>query len=364
MATQACAPLVTCFPGQICSRSLAKVSRGAMLNRLFANSSACAETQHPDTEKRPRGLLASLRQVLSNASSAETSAIVDRAHTLIQTAIDSFEASKYSGNEKDELLQGLLAMDLPVTMLLVLPNLEFEAKKCIIRLFHKMVQQGAAMVFEYVGARPAVLQLLISGCGKAEVALHCHMMLKSCTESSQLAACMLEAGFATELLKLARHKIFDISSDAFSSLRALLLANKEEAVTYLEDNFDNFFTLFSDLVQKEDYVAKRQGLRLLAEILLDRSFRRIMLRYVQQSQFLQVSMILLKDNSKAVQHDAFQVFKVFAGVPTKSRPVHQILFKNRERLVKLIGALGADSDAAFLQDQEAVINALWALKAL
>lgn len=268
----------------------------------------------------------------------------------------------YTDVDKAELLQGLLALDLPATMLAELPNLDFEVQKTIIRLFHKMVQVGAEAVFDYVRSHKQVLQLLLDGCGNAEVALHCHMMLCSCTLHSELVVCMLDAGFATELLKLARHESFDISADAFSSLRALLLTHKREGAAHLEAHFKEFFVPYNEMLQTEDYVTKRQALRLIGEILLDRKYKKVMTMYVWEEQFLQVSMNLLRDNSKAVQSDAFHVFKVFAAAPNKRSRVRQILLRNRQRLVKLVGSLGKGCDETFLQDQSAVIAALWALE--
>jgi calcium binding protein 39 len=282
--------------------------------------------------------------------------------SYIQDLLNAIEASTYTDAEKAQLFQGMLDADLPARALEVLPSLEFEAQKNIMRLFHKMVLLGAEAVFEYVRSHHRILQLLLDGCGNVEVALHCHTMLQSCTLHSDLVVCMLEAGFAMELLKLAQHQSFDISADAFYSLRALLLTHKPEAAAYLEAHFKDFFVPYNELLQTADYVAKRQGLRLLGNILLDRKFTQVLNMYVWEGQFLQVTMNLLRDSSKAVQADAFHVFKVFAVVPHKRSSVRQILLKNRDRLVKLLDSLGQGCAETFLHDQSAVIVALWALE--
>merc|ERR1719329_357399 len=100
-------------------------------------------------------------------------------------------------------------------------------------------------------------------------------MLRSYTRHEDLVVCLLEAGFATGLLKLCtmqEHQNFDISSEAFSSLRELLLTHKAAAASYLEskEKFREFFLPYNELLQAEDYVTQRQALRLLGEILLDR----------------------------------------------------------------------------------------------
>jgi len=352
-----------CLPTPASARSMAcKVSSGTMFGRLFPSAAALPDAGVNSSTRRLQDLIRALSKHLSNASLAQSATLMEHARSCKQDAIDIFEASTYADAEKAELLQGFLALDLPATMLGVLPKLEFEVKKTIMRLFHKMVQVGAEAVFDYVRSHKKVLQLLLDGCRNAEVALHCHTMLRSCTLHSELVVFMLDAGFATELLQIAQHQDFDISSDAFSSLRALLLTHKSEAAAHLEAHFKEFFGPYNELLLSQNYVTKRQSLRLLGEILLDRKYKKVMHVYVSGEQFLQVSMNLLRDDSNAIQSDAFHVFKVFAAVPKKRPRVQQILLRNRDRLVKLLESLGKSCDESFLQDRDAVIQALWQLE--
>jgi len=304
---------------------------------------------------------------LSETIGSPRDASTEQVQSALQSAIGMFEESDRTDGEKSELLRGLLSADLPARMLGVLPNLDFEARKDAMRLFNLMLQLGTSPLFDYVRRHNRVLELLLDGCENDQVALHCNNMLRSCTKHAELVACLLEARphdlpFATGLLKLTQHQTFDISSDAFSSLRELLLTHKATAASHLEANFKDFFDPFNELLQAEDYVTKRQALRLLGEILLDRCFMKVMLLYVSREEFLMIHMKLLRDESKAIQADAFHVFKIFAANPNKPRNVHQILLKNRDRLVKLIDSLGKEGDESFAQDRKAVVQALRALE--
>ena len=58
------------------------------------------------------------------------------------------------------------------------------------------------------------------------------------------------------------------------------------------------------------YVRKLCGTQLLGELLLDRANVKVMMRYVSDSKNLQMMMMLLKDNSRSIQFEAFHVFKV------------------------------------------------------
>jgi hypothetical protein len=59
-----------------------------------------------------------------------------------------------------------------------------------------------------------------------------------------------------------------------------------------------------------NYVNKRQSLKLLGEILLDRTNFNVMTRYIANESNLKMMMNLLRDKSKNIQFEAFHVFKV------------------------------------------------------
>ena len=50
--------------------------------------------------------------------------------------------------------------------------------------------------------------------------------------------------------------------------------------------------------------------QLLGELLLDRANGKVMMKYVSEPTNLMLMMILLKDNSRSIQFEAFHVFKV------------------------------------------------------
>lgn len=68
--------------------------------------------------------------------------------------------------------------------------------------------------------------------------------------------------------------------------------------------------MYGTLTSSSNYVTKRQSLKLLGEILLDRANFNVMTRYIANESNLKVVMNLLKDKSKNIQFEAFHVFKV------------------------------------------------------
>lgn len=339
-----------------------KVSTGSFFGRLFQSQpNDFGDRQTLDAQ----ALCGDLSESLS-AASLSTSGN-DRVRASLQSVISALETPTISGesSETDALLKEFIHADLPARMLEVILDLDFEARKDVMRLFGALLRLGTPPVVEYVCCHPQILQMLLDGCGNPEVALHNNMMLRSCARDPKLLATLLEEGFTFGLMKLAHHETFFISSDAFSSLRELLLTHKAISSQYLEAYFHEFFSKFNELLQVDDYVTKRQALRLLGEILLDRSFMKVMLAYVGNEQYLQIHMNLLREDSKVLQVDAFHVFKIFAANPKKPQRVHQILFRNRDRLIKLIDTFkpSNDNDKSFMDDRVAVVNALKGLEA-
>jgi calcium binding protein 39 len=88
--------------------------------------------------------------------------------------------------------------------------------------------------------------------------------------------------------------------------------------SYLATNFDLFFGRFNNiLIHSDSYVTKRQSIKLLGEILLDRANYNVMMAYVESGDNLKLCMKLLRDDRKMVQYEGFHVFKV--GLPSNER---------------------------------------------
>lgn len=110
---------------------------------------------------------------------------------------------------------------------------------------------------------------------------------------------------------------------------------------FLEANYDNVFDQYQKLLNSENYVTRRQSLKLLGELLLDRHNYSVMTKYISSPGILQrnrnhsiviysrslkysrkynneiflvdnlkLMMNLLKERARNIQFEAFHVFKV------------------------------------------------------
>lgn len=76
-----------------------------------------------------------------------------------------------------------------------------------------------------------------------------------------------------------------------------------------------FFSRYNTvLIQSESYVTKRQSIKLLGEILLDRANYNVMTQYVDSGEHLKIIMKLLRDDRRMINYEGFHVFKVSFSV--------------------------------------------------
>ena len=105
----------------------------------------------------------------------------------------------------------------------------------------------------------------------------------------------------------------------------------------LINNFNSSLSTIKMLINSENYVTRRQSLKLLSDILLERENFSVMKRFVDNPANLKTMMNLLRDRSRNIQFEAFHVFKVFCSKSTqKTDAVHDILQKNKERMISFL----------------------------
>lgn len=248
--------------------------------------------------------------------------------------------------------------DLLTLMARWLPVLQFEARKDAAQLFGAVVRlenKGEQPGVQFVSRHPECLETLFNGYNNPEIALNCGSMLRDCIRNEELARQLLHSDMFPDFFKRVEVSNFEIASDAFTTFRDLLTRHKAMVARYFTDNYDEFFQLYTNLLKSENYVTRRQSLKLLGELLLDRSNVHVMMRYVTDVNNLMLLMNLLKDTARSIQFEAFHVFKVFVANPKKTKPITNILANNKDKLVKYLGDFHAERDDEQFRDEKAVI---------
>ncbi|KAJ5827044.1 Armadillo-like helical [Penicillium robsamsonii] len=278
----------------------------------------------------------------------EVAASVDQVHALVQAT-----------------LQEDLLFDLSKSIHL----LPFEARKDTQTVFSHILrfrpnsygmEKDPPVISYLVHHRPEIIVELCRGYMQSQSAMPCGVILREALKFDVITAIVLydQSSEGESAIRLSEVKPnhpqrgdgvfwrffdwidksnFEVSADAFTTFREILTRHKSLVTSYLATNFELFFGRFNNiLVHSDSYVTKRQSIKLLGEILLDRANYNVMMAYVESGDNLKLCMKLLRDDRKMVQYEGFHVFKVFVANPTKSVAVQRILINNRDRLLRFL----------------------------
>lgn len=266
-----------------------------------------------------------------------------------------------------QLAQEIYNSNLLFTLINNLSKIEFEAKKDVAQIFNNILRRQIGTrspTVEYICTKPDIIFTLLKGYEKHEIALNCGSMLRECARYDALAKIVLQSPEFYLFFRYVEVSTFDIASDAFSTFKELLTRHKQLSADFLESEYDQFFTYYQKLLNSDNYVTKRQSLKLLGELLLDRHNFTIMTRYISCPENLKLMMNMLKDKSRNIQFEAFHVFKVFVANPNKPRPIADILLRNKEKLVDFLTKFQTDrfEDEQFNDEKTYLINRIRDLK--
>lgn len=268
-------------------------------------------------------------------------------------------------------------------------------------------------LLEHMGTRNTdIVHKLVLHCSNPApgIALNCGLMLRDAIRDEQIVVNMFaeaekyvwpffEAEPGTRQGGLLDALKFDLASDAFATLRDLLTRHKAAAKVFLEERYVNLFgevesgepvgttgvdrssaaetqatregesapttttRLYDSLLQSQNYVTRRQSLKLLGELLLDRNNFSVMMKYISSKRNLKQMMVLLRDDSKSIQFEAFHVFKVFVANPRKPETIIKTLFKNKRLLVEYLEYFHEEKrEPQFLEEKSLIINTIQALQ--
>ncbi|KAK1774549.1 Mo25-like protein [Copromyces sp. CBS 386.78] len=299
-----------------------------------------------------------------------------------------------SPEQQYQLVTGMIEEDLLYLLAINLYRLPFDSRKDTQVIFSYVFRfrppnapptRAEPLALAYVvERRPQVLIELCKGYDHKESAQHAGTVLKELIKTSEAATAVIlhddgddEGSSARGVAAIDRNRkqsgtgifwsffewidrgSFEVAADAFTTFRELLTKHKDLIPHYLSTNFDLFFLKYNTvLIQSTSYVTKRQSIKLLGEILLDRSNYNVMTAYVDRGEHLKICMNLLRDDRKMVQYEGFHVFKVFVANPHKSVAVQKILLMNREKLLHFLSHFLEDrtDDEQFIDEREFLIK--------
>ncbi|XP_021113493.1 calcium-binding protein 39-like isoform X1 [Heterocephalus glaber] len=334
----------------------------------------------------------------------------DKASEEVSKSLQAIKEILCGTNDKEppmetvaQLAQELYNSGLLVTLIANLQLIDFEGKKDVTQIFNNILRRQIGTrspTVEYISAHPHILFMLLKGYEAPQIALRCGIMLRECIRHEPLAKIILFSNQFRDFFKYVELSTFDIASDAFATFKSagsfacerkhhggkyvgtklftsllleaerereqrdLLTRHKVLVADFLEQNYDTIFEDYEKLLQSENYVTKRQSLKLLGELILDRHNFAIMTKYISKPENLKLMMNLLRDKSPNIQFEAFHVFKVFVASPHKTQPIVEILLKNQPKLIEFLSSFQKDrtDDEQFTDEKNYLIKQIRDLK--
>ncbi|CCE72654.1 Piso0_000244 [Millerozyma farinosa CBS 7064] len=218
-----------------------------------------------------------------------------------------------------------------------LKKLDFDSRKDVVILFSTLLRRqigNASPTVEYlINGKPEILIWLIKGPESSETGLVCGQILRDCIKFEVINRFILVNPLFWNYFKYVQSPVFEIATDAFVTLHDLVTTHKKLVSEFLANNYDNFTTSINQLIQSNNYVTKRQSVRLLAELVLQRQNQYFLNRYFDDTNNLKLIMLLLSNKSKNLQIEGFHIFKFFVAKPKKSQRILDILIKNKENFI-------------------------------
>ncbi|KAH9896863.1 Mo25-like protein [Cubamyces lactineus] len=258
-----------------------------------------------------------------------------------------------------QLAQETYNTDLLLHLIQNIHKLEFESRKDVVQIFNNLLRRQIGPRFptvEYLSSKPEVLFAAFDGYSNEDIALNTGMILREMLRHEPLAKILLYSEQFYKFPHYIETTTFGISCDAYTNLKETLTRHKTMVAEYLDKNYDRFFSSFTTLILSSNYVTKRQSLKLLGEILLDRANFNVMTRYIANEANLKMMMNLLRDKSKNIQFEAFHVFKVFVANPKKPPQIESILRRNKDKLLKFLKDFHNDKeDEQFMDEKQFLI---------
>ncbi|KAG8459990.1 hypothetical protein KFE25_011039 [Diacronema lutheri] len=236
-----------------------------------------------------------------------------------------------------------------------LPHLEFECRKDVAQVVSSLLRKSSGNrlpTVELFVSDPSLIRSLLAGYETPSIALNCGLMLREAVRHEALCRQLLYMAEFYTLFEHIESALFEVASDAFSTFKDALTKHKPLAAEFLHEQYEPLFAAYTKLLSSGNYVTKRQSLKLLSELLLDRANFKVMTRYISSADDLKLIMLLLRDASKTIQYEAFHVFKIFVANPNRQKPIVDILVRNGNKLVAFLERFQADKEEEQFIDEK------------
>ncbi|EEF30376.1 Calcium-binding protein, putative [Ricinus communis] len=247
-----------------------------------------------------------------------------------------------------QLAQEFFREDTFRLLIICLPKLELGARQNATHVIANLQRQrvkGRLVAPDYLEENLDLMDILLPGYLDDEIALTYGAISRECIRHQTVARYVLESEHMKQCFNHIQIPNFDIASDAQATFKELLTRHKSTVAEFLSLNYEWFFEEYNtQLLQSSNYITRRHAVKLLGDVLLERSNSNVMIRYVSSLDNMRILMNLFRDSNKTIQLETFHVFKLFVANQSKPPEIISVLVTNRSKLLRFLGDFNIDKD--------------------
>ncbi|KAE9596426.1 hypothetical protein Lal_00048740 [Lupinus albus] len=285
----------------------------------------------------------------------------------IRTILYGNGASEPNPDACSQLTQEFFKEDTFRLLIISLPNLKLGPRQDATHVIANLQRQrvnSKIIASHYLENNIDLVDILMQGYEKeGDVALTYGAVARECIRHQSVARHVLESDHMKKFFEFVQIPNFEVASDAGATFKELLTRHKSTVAEFLSKNYDWFFKKYnSQLLESTSYFTRRRAVKLLGDMLLDRSNCAVMVRYVSSLDNMVILMNLLRDSNKTIQFETFNVFKLFVANQNKPPEVITILVSNKPKLLQFLSNFNTDKvDEQFEADRRQVISEIMTL---
>lgn len=259
------------------------------------------------------------------------------------------------------LAQEIYQTDCLYYLMKYLANLDFDSRKDVSIIFLTLLRRkigNTSPTVDYLMSKPEIFILLVKGQNVSEIGLICGSILRDCIKFEIINHYILYSSYFWNFFQYVQNDIFEIATDSFITLHDLLTSHKKLVSLFLQNNYEPITKEINKLIQLKNYVTKRQSVRLLNEIVLNKSNQYFLTTYFNDTTNLKLIMILLSDKLKNLQLEGFQIFKYFIAKPKKSKDILSVLIKNKSNFIEFFEKFDTSiaNDANLIDEKDYILD--------
>lgn len=210
-----------------------------------------------------------------------------------------------------QLAQEIYSTDCLYYLVVNLRKLDFDSRKDVVILFLTLLRRTMAnkspTVDYLVHSKPEIITMLIKGPENLEIGLICGQILRDCIKFEVINRFVLYSPSFYNFFKYVQIPTFEIATDAMMTLHELLTTHRKLVSEFLGNNYDVFITAINKLITSKNYVTKRQSVKLLNELVSQRSNQQFLSKFFDDANNLKLTMLLLSDKLKNLQLEGFHL---------------------------------------------------------